>query len=825
MMKSRLGALMASVSLSLMATAAAHAADKADKNAEAAKAKDTRPFEEIVVTAVPRAASTLMSSVSVSSVSPDEIQKFAPRSAAEIFRNIPGVRSESTGGEGNANIAVRGLPVASGGAKFLQLQEDGLPVMEFGDIAFGNADIFLRADYSIARIEAVRGGSASTLASNSPGGVINFISNTGKEEGGAVALTRGVDYNTTRADFAYGGPIGDGLRFHVAGFYRVGEGPRHAGYDGNKGGQIKANITKEFDKGFVRLYFKHLDDRSIGYLPMPVKVSGTNANPQISSITNFNISSDTPHSVYFLSNLGIGGDGNRRVSNVADGMHPLSTAVGGEFNFDLSDSWNVSDKIRVAKTSGRFVSPFPAEVGSASSLAEEIGGTGATLAYANGPNGGDAITNPGALNGNGLAMRVHLFDVELNDLSNFANDFKLTKSVKLDSGNTVDFTAGYYKSAQTINMDWVWNSYLMEVKGNNAALLNVYDANGNAMSDSGLLAYGVPYWGNCCQRNYDTQYDIDAPYASVGVDMGNLTIDASLRYDSGRATGSYAGGVQSPNLDVNQDGTISVPEQSVSVIDRSNPMPVNYTWHYWSYSVGANYAFNDDLATFARISRGGRANADRLLFGKVKADGSVAKEDAIDMVNQIELGVKYRTGNFGIFATGFYAKTQEQNFEATTQKFFDRTYKAEGVEIEAQYHYDAFDFNGGITYTDAEISSDALNPSVVGNRPRRQAKFVYQATASYTLDRFQIGTNVIGTTSSYTQDTNQLVMPGYAQVNAFASYEIADGLSLMLNVNNLFDVVGLTESEEASIIDGQDNIIRARSINGRSTTATLKYTF
>ncbi|WP_346962849.1 Plug domain-containing protein [Sphingomonas sp. S-NIH.Pt15_0812] len=60
-----------------------------------------------------------------------------------MFRNIPGIRSESSGGDGNANIAIRGLPIASGGATFLQLQEDGLPVLEFRDITFDNADIFL----------------------------------------------------------------------------------------------------------------------------------------------------------------------------------------------------------------------------------------------------------------------------------------------------------------------------------------------------------------------------------------------------------------------------------------------------------------------------------------------------------------------------------------------------------------------------------------------------------------------------------------------------------------------------------------------------------
>lgn len=36
------------------------------------------------------------------------------------------------------------------------------------------------------------------------------------------------------------------------------------GYDGNKGGQIRSNITKTFEGGFVRVNFKYLDDRAIG---------------------------------------------------------------------------------------------------------------------------------------------------------------------------------------------------------------------------------------------------------------------------------------------------------------------------------------------------------------------------------------------------------------------------------------------------------------------------------------------------------------------------------------------------------------------------------
>ena len=169
---------------------------------------DQLVLDEIIVTGTAGPKSKLETSISVSTLDADEFAKYAPRSAAEIFRNVPGIRSESSGGEGNANIAVRGLPVAAGGAKFLQLQEDGLPILQFGDIAFGNADIFLRVDATVARVEAIRGGSASTFASNAPGGIINIISRTGDEESGSISATLGLDYDTQRTDFEYGAPIG-----------------------------------------------------------------------------------------------------------------------------------------------------------------------------------------------------------------------------------------------------------------------------------------------------------------------------------------------------------------------------------------------------------------------------------------------------------------------------------------------------------------------------------------------------------------------------------------------------------------------------------------
>ena len=203
---------------------------------------------EIIVTGVARGQNRLDSSISISALNEEALAAAIPRSAAELFRSLPGIRSESSGGEGNANIQVRGIPISTGGAKFLQIHEDGLPALEFGDIAFGNADIFVRADSNLARVEAIRGGSASTFASNSPGGIINFISKTGEQEGGSIQGSVGVDYGEYRLDADYGGKLSDTLSFHIGGFYRVGEGPRRAGYDGNKGGQIRGIIKQKFEK-------------------------------------------------------------------------------------------------------------------------------------------------------------------------------------------------------------------------------------------------------------------------------------------------------------------------------------------------------------------------------------------------------------------------------------------------------------------------------------------------------------------------------------------------------------------------------------------------
>lgn len=769
----------------------------------------TTKLEDVVITGVANPKAKIKSSVSITTMDVKQIEQSAPRSTAEIFRSIPGIRSESSGGEGNSNISVRGVPISSGGSKYLQIQEDGLPVLLFGDIAFATADIFTRFDGNVAKIEAIRGGSASTLSSNSPGGIINFISKTGKTEGGIVRTSFGLDYNNFRTDVDYGTKIGDGLYFHAGGFYRAGEGVRKTGSTSNNGGQVKFNITKEFQNGKITVYAKFLNDRAAAYMPMPVKVTGTNANPTWGSISGFDATTGALQSIYLTHNVGLGPDGQLRRGNVADGMNPVSKSIGASASFDLEDGWKITENGRYSSNSGGFIAPFPAEVGTASSIAASFG-AGSTLTFAN---SGTAFNNP-----NGLVSRIHMFDTQLNDLSNFMNDLRVTKKF-----NKIGLTAGYFKSIQNISMSWLWNSYLQEVSDNNPRLINVKNAAGQLLSDNGLYAYGTPAWGNLA-RNYDTQYNTSAPYINLSVDAtDNLSFEGGLRYDMGKVSGSFAGGT-SRAFDINNNGTISVPEQNVYAVNTANETAVHYDYDYVSYTLGTNYLLTGRQSVFARLSKGAAAKADRILFsGLDYLDGS--KINSLDFLTQAELGYKLKFSKGYMYATAFHSKTDEQGgYEATSNSIIKNNYKSYGLELESSYNLmDNLNLKGALTYTKAEITSGDNN----GNEPRRQPKLMYNLMPTYNFsgNKNSIGLSFIGQTKAFTQDSNQLVMNGFVIVNAFVEVGITKGLSLNVSGNNLFDTLAITEAEEGNITNNTVNYVRARPMPGRSISMAVSYRF
>ena len=135
----------------------------------------------------------------------------------------------------------------------------------------------------------------------------------------------------------------------------------------------------------------------------------------------------------------------------------------------------------------------------------------------------------------------------------------------------------------------------------------------------------------------------------------------------------------------------------------------------------------------------------------------------------------------------------------------------------------AFAINGGATWTKAEITSDALDPSKVGNTPKHQADLIFQLVPQVEMKNVTLGAAFYGTTGSFASDGNSLRMPGYVVTNAFLQYRPTKNVTVMLNANNLFDVLGFVEVDANSV--PASGVVTARTINPRTISASLRFAF
>ncbi|MCZ6503435.1 MAG: TonB-dependent receptor [Gammaproteobacteria bacterium] len=725
-------------------------------------------MEEVIVTGVPRATTKLESTASVTSLSAEELFDSAPRSTAEVFRNIPGIHAEASSGDANSNIKVRGMPISAGGSRYVSIQEDGFPVLLVGDVAFATADSWLRLDTTVSSVQSIRGGTASTMAWNAPGGIINFISKTGEQEGGSIGVTGGLDYDALRVDANYGGALGNDWTYHVGGFYRDGEGVRENGTE--KGGQIKATIAKDFDRGSVKVHFKHLDDEVPTYLPIPAKVTGSGFREA---------GVDFGDGTLFLETKDCAPRRGNKIDCVdGDSFQAEMTSIAFDGTFDFNDTFSGNFKYRNASIEGNFASPFPANV-----------------------------YDDGAA---GPSVEIVYFNTQTNDEDNDFADLSLSADFEL-----VHATVGVALASQNISTTWNFNQYYRRLDGK----LTPFDQ-GNSVD--GVL-YGNPAFGNCCTRAYDFEIDGTAPYIALSGEIGqNLSWDASYRDNRYDIDGSFAENTVLIPLDVNGDGVIGQNELEVPTIGAAKP--ADYDIDYDAWSVGVNYAFGDNMAVFGNISEGGSLSSPDRVTGNVRDDGSMFNDSGFSSVEQAEIGFKYSGDNAAFYITYFTADTAEaREFEVTTQTFKENTYESSGVELEGTYDMgNGFGIRANATFTDSEIvkTGDGSNE---GNTPRRQADYIFNITPYYVAENWDVGVSIFGTDDVYVQDNNDLKFDSFITTSLFLNYSFNDNISLSLNVNNIFDEEGFTEGEEGSAAPG--DYVRIRPINGRTGSVTLRYNF
>ena len=741
--------------------------------ANAQSSNDTLKLDEVVVTGTATGASKMKQSSSISTVASEQILQGQPTNASDILRSIPGIRAESSGGGGNANVTVRGLPISAGGSRYVQFQEDGLPVLQLGDFNFVTPDMFLRSSLGTDGLEVVRGGSASTMATNAPGGIINFISKTGDVEGGTISATTNVSGpSQRRVDFGYGKATSDTSSVYLSGFVRSGEGPRDTqGVNMESGGQFKASFNKELGSGNnVKLHLKFLDDKTPTLMTSPVNT----VNGQIVALPGVDPRTFSPYASKLpaISQFGMHGG----AGNMNDGLQSKSAAIGAEINLNLGDGWTLNDKFRISNNSGGFNGIMPANYGSFPDPADPT------------------KTKDYILPQNGSSTYKALFlGAKFNDVGLAVNDLKLSKKHSMQDGAKLTTTAGVFASSQKLDVDW-------EIGGFDAPLVPAANS-----------TYGS--YTSWYKRHINQTYNTVSPYAALAWERGAWNLDASIRADRQSVTGNY----EDPGKYAKTGPTVGINDTAVG------SRGIDYKSNFNAYSFGANYALDKNTSLFARISEGASFNSDRVLFQeKVDVCGNrcfVGKTVPVNQVKQYEAGFKNRNGNLSTFVTFFLAKTDESNYDLTNGTTSFTKYSAKGVELEAGYRLGAFRINGGVTLTDAEVTSSD-NAAYVGKAPNRQAKAIFQLSPTYKFGDTTVGAAVIGTTSSKDAQTVsglEATLPAYTYVNAFAAHELNKSTTLTLSVNNLTNTLGYTEvNNERSA---------ARSITGRTVKVGVKYNF
>ena len=254
--------------------AAGTAQTSSEKRADPRATPDV--LQEIVVTASARPEEKFKASYAITTTSAEQIRDAVPNGTADLLKVVPGIWVETTGGETDANIYVRGF-AGSGNSPFVTLELDGVPMFAPSSISFMDNTNLFRLDDSVDHVETLIGGPGAIWGHGQPGATMNVIQKNGKDDpGGSVRLTVGTG-GLYRLDFYDGGQISDNWYGSVGGFYRTERGIRDTQYPFDQGGQVEATLTHTFDGGELTFYGRVLNDNNtfVTDIPMLAHGSGT----------------------------------------------------------------------------------------------------------------------------------------------------------------------------------------------------------------------------------------------------------------------------------------------------------------------------------------------------------------------------------------------------------------------------------------------------------------------------------------------------------------------------------------------------------------------
>jgi iron complex outermembrane receptor protein len=780
--------------------------------------QDPLSLESVIVTGTATPRVNQEASVAISTLTPNLIEQAAPRSSTEMLRYVPGfTRVESSGGEVNQNISVRGVL----GVEYVMFMEDGLPVFPTMHTFFMNADNLFRPDENIDQVEVVRGGSSALFGSNTPGAIVNIINKTGGPElHGTLRASVGTR-GLARYDFNTNGPLGEDWRFSLGGFYRYDQGIRDPGFPGIRGGQLKGNITRLLPNGYLRVTGKYIDDRNQFILPLPFRnpgdpgyVPGFSDYGAMSTIEGNHIRVPVPNGELELP--------------LDDGLRTQASWITADAAFELGGGWRLQNAAQAMRNAQGWNAIVPSDVMPAADFVTRpknqggLGfpaGTPFTYTYTNRRDAtGQVVTFSTP---NGLVAPGGEWHID-KPLSAFQDQLQIRKGF-----GPHNVALGMYFANYSQDNHWYFTDILTDVQDNPEFLdLTVF---------SGGQQINVTKNGF---RNFISNYVNGSGQASVvsGSLGGEFRLTDRLRLDAG-GRWEYNSFVQtSENTSpIDLDGNPATP-YDVEPWGNASFRHFSRSLNDWAGSIGLNFRLTNQVAVYALGARAYKMPAlDEFL--NATSPEQVSLFDSRE-VQTVEGGVKFAAPQFGFTVNGFYtllknivgqgAVTDTATGRTTWVVLTSPQNESYGAELElAVMPVTGLRLDGTATWLKAQLGSGA--GADVGSWINGVPPVVSNFATTYSIANVRVtgDWHFVGRRFSDVKAGNKL--PQYSYFNFGAGYTLPRSrLGISVDLLNAFQSRGLEEGNPrlALLAGGRtSNLFLARPLLPRRLMVSLRHDY
>ncbi len=742
-------------------------------------------------------ATNITNSVSKSELSNEELNKQG--GGAQNLKSIPGL-SVVSNSDGPASIRVRGLP--GGGYRYVGYMEDGLPVLPTGFYSTPSADQYFKSDLTIKTVEGTRGGNAPILLSNTPGALIDNISQTGAEKPyGQFKYTTGLSQMSHRLDANTGGKINSQWQYNLGGFFRIDNGIIPAAFTGNKGGQFKFNATRQLNsgKGFIRFYGKYLDDKVMNSMR---GIYSYNNDHLAKPMPGFDLFTQTlvPSDYSFLIDLP---ENKKYRSDLSEQYHNKLFYGGFLINLTLGQ-WTMNNRARFQSAKSRVVA--------------------------------DAITGVVSID----TTKLYLLDGRIFTSS---NGYYLNHSMKDVSRDDQQFT-------DFINFKRKYGKHSVEI-GAGIYLYNMNSENVNYSFKSELANQPRVLTGyNRTVTNLASRYDPSGHNIYSGLTATSslfvntdiqvkekINLNIAARIDDQNISGEKAR-FQGSSVRNGGEGFMIVG------MDKFSDNRV-----YWSASTGLNYTKTNNLSLFLRATRAYNSiNIDDL--GAVDVNKDNLKNRT---VYSFELGSKYNRDRFrfsqslaytsidnllltvnipnaggSVVSQSTFASSRTYSFEMEATWQILSGLKAQLTSTLQDVRFTEYKFKVKETAA-PEYSGKEVDWK--GNTPGSMPSVILQYSLNYNYKNIGLYSKANTTGRIYTTDADSYTLPAYTEVSVGFNYNFLKRYGLRTWVNNLFNnrnlIDGNTMGEQFINVDnltiGQPMI--GRALLPRSFWLSLEYKF